>query len=174
MTVGALPVDGATPLPNRGRVAPPRGEDPRPEDASDPADVEDEVDADRPRSPPCKPVCPPAPDCITPATPVRGVGCPPPTARDPRPEDESLLPLSWPSAALTPAPPARKIPAMPFKLSRDGVGEVDELVDAAPAAAACCCCWLAAPPSSPGLVVAANILCLSLCDFVCDKNNFCF
>ena len=102
------------------------------------------------------PVCTPAPACMTPATPVTVCW---PTASDPRPEEDSLLPLSWVSA-LTAAPPARKMPVMPFKLSRDGVGDVDELVDAAPAAAACCCWLEAAPPNSPGLEVAANIVCL--------------
>ena len=85
---------------------------------------------------------------------LTGWGC---TASDPSPEEDSLLTLSWASVALPPPTlplPARKrLPAMPFKLSRDGVGDVDELVDAA---AAACCCW-GDPTNSPGL--AANMVC---------------
>ena len=89
---------------------------------------------------------------------LTGWGC---TASDPSPEEDSLLTLSWASVALPPPTlplPARKrLPAMPFKLSRDGVGDVDELVDAA---AAACCCW-GDPTNSPGL--AANMVCVCVC-----------
>ena len=84
---------------------------------------------------------------------LTGWGC---TASDPSPEEDSLLTLSWASVALPPTlplPARKRLPAMPFKLSRDGVGDVDELVDAA----AACCCW-GDPTNSPGL--AANMLCL--------------
>ena len=98
---------------------------------------------------------------------LTGWGC---TASDPSPEEDSLLTLSWASVALPPPTlplPARKrLPAMPFKLSRDGVGDVDELVDAA---ATACCCW-GDPTNSPGL--AANMVCACVERTCCQGRLF--